>query len=225
MRKTSMKGKLLKLSIILSILSIFYILLAYFGIIRYLKFHLYLNRDLIRDYSLLEKASKKTPVIVTFTCKPENISNLKPFLQSVLDQTVKVDKIIFFTPRNIRYKIPDYVKDIATVVPAAKDYGYGTSIVPALLKEKNANSIILSCKSNVVYGKDFIQNIIYEAEKNPNSLIVDEKNKSIVLRPSFYDCKILGRNKKLLNKNWFLQNCKNKTKRILEYKENYQTFF
>ena len=59
-----------------------------------------------------------------------------------------------------KYDIPKYIKDIANIFPAGKNYGKGTKIIPMLLREKECGTIIIALDENRVYGQDFIYSLI-----------------------------------------------------------------
>ena len=110
-------------------LSLAIILLSYFGIIRYFTLHMSSTDGFTEGYSKLPKASD-TRVVVSFAAKADDIDMLKPMLNSLLDQTVKVDQIGMVLPLHNEIDLPDYLKKVVNVFPAGRDYGQGDSTYP-----------------------------------------------------------------------------------------------
>lgn len=211
------------ISIIITILSLLFIALSYFGINRYISLHFSSCDGYIEKYKNLPKASDNR-VVLTFTTTTEKIDKLKPMINSILDQTVRVNQIIMVIPEYIRnnYKIPDYLKDIVTIIPSGKNYGEGTKLIPILLREKESDTIIIAINDNIVYGKDFLQEMIENSNKNPNTIILDSKNNSILVKPVCFNNDVINREKQKFDHNWFISKAKNK--KILNYSENYKCF-
>ena len=80
-------------SLVVSFIFLFYTIIEYTGLLRYFKLHIFDTRGYTEAYPKLEKGDKDR-VIVAFVCD-EKI-NLKPFINSVLNQTVRVDDIALF---------------------------------------------------------------------------------------------------------------------------------
>ena len=131
-------------------------ILLYFGIVRYLTLHVSGTDKLVENYSKLPKATEGR-VVVSVAADPKDFDKLKPVLSSILDQTVKVDQIGVVVPLKNENNVPEYIKKIANIFPAGKDYGDGTALIPILLKEKECDTIILALSGDVIYGKDFIE--------------------------------------------------------------------
>ena len=99
---------------------------------------------------------------------------------------------------NEEYKLPEYLSKIVNVIQKSKNYGKGNNIIPMLLKEKECDTIIIGINDNVIYGKDFLEILLDENKKNPDAVIIDKKNNSILFKPEHYGCNILDREKKHL---------------------------
>lgn len=215
------KRKIIIYTMISTIISVLFILGSYYGFNRYIALHVKSPTHLIKSYSQLPKALDKR-VIVSFTTTPREIHNIKPMILSILDQTVKVDQIVLVIPNNMKkkYRIPQYLNDIVTIAPCAKDYGCGTPIIPNLLREKEKDTIIIVLKDNKVYGKDFIEMLVEESEIAPDHALVDSNNNVVLLKPSHYGCDVLDREKDQFCNGWFISHAK-KTK-MVDYSENYK---
>ena len=201
-----------------TLLSLAMILLSYFGIVRYLTLHVSGTDGLVEGYSQLPEATDGR-VVVSFAVQPKDFGRLKPVLNSLLDQTVKVDQIGIVVPLGDETKVPDYIKKIANVFPAGKDYGEGTALIPILLKEKECDTIIIALENDVVYGKDFIEVMVDKAEEHPGTVLTDTKRRAILVKPEYFGCEVLNSNKKEYDKEWFMKQAKKA--KVVDYTENF----
>jgi len=164
-------------------------------------------------------------VVISFTTTPDRVEKLKPMINSILDQTVKVDQIALVIPykyKGQKYNLPKYINNVANVFPSGKDYGKGTKLIPILLREKEKDTIIVAVDDDRVYGKDFIESMITEAEKNPNTVLIDKSGAVILVKPEYYGCDVIDRKKEKFDNNWFLQ--KAEKNKVVDYGENYKSF-
>ena len=219
MSKRNIIITLLVLSTILSLTATFF---SYFGITRYFGCHINSSKNYIQNYSKLPKASEGR-VVISFSADPTKLNKLKPFINSILDQTVKVDLIVMIIPddgRYVNYVIPDYIKRSVVVFHAGKGYGKGTKIIPMLLREKECNTTIISLNENIVYGQDFIYCLLEESNNYPNSILIDKKGTFILSRPEHFGCDVINRENDIFDDDWFLQ--KALKSKIFKYRENYK---
>lgn len=216
------KRTIIILTIISSVISIGYILLEYFGIKRYLLLRFSNNSDkLIENYHKLQEHKHKNKVIISLYIDENDLDKIRPTINSILDQTIKVNQIILIM-KNLNNKepiLPEYLTKIVNVLPIGKDYGKGNNIVPLLFKEKECSTTIIGIDKNVIYGKDFLEIILDENENNPNSIILDHNKNAILLKPKHYGCEILKRDTENYNIEWFINNTNNH--KIINYNENY----
>lgn len=218
------KRNLIILSIIVSIISAIFILLSYFGITRCWMLKLQNTDTYIENYSKLPKPNEKR-VVLSFTTIPDNVDKIKPMINSILDQTVKVNQIALVTPYHYngqKYNFPPYMKKVANNFPSGKDYGLGTKLIPILLREKECDTIIIAVNDNYMYGKDFIETMIKAVQENPDTVLVDNNHSTMVLRPEYFDCDVINRDKEKFDEDWFLS--KAKKSKVIEYSENYKLF-
>ena len=213
------KKTVIIITILSTILSIIFILSSYYGIDRYLSLHMKSCENFINKYSYLPKASTNR-VVISFSTTPEKINKIKPMINSILDQTVKVDAIYMVLLADKNYNTPKYITNVATVVLAGKDYGGGTKIIPILLKEKECDTTIIAMNDNVVYGQDFVFTMIEELKKNPGVVLIDKKGDVMLVKPEYFGCDVINREKEDFDNNWFLD--KSKNNKIIEYNENYK---
>ena len=173
------------------------------------------SSDYTEKYKYLPRASKNR-TIVSFYTPEKNLDKIKPMINSILDQTVRVDQILL----PCSYNIPDYLRTVVSPCPVMKNYGNGTAFVPVLLKEKNADTSIIVPKDNVVYGKDYIETLVTNSEQDSNSVITDQNRDGILIRPECYDnCSdLMSNSSQNLDKKWLVDNAKHVA--VIEYNEN-----
>lgn len=217
------RSTIIILTIVSTILSLLFILATYFGWIRFLEMHMSKSEKYIENYSSLPKANENRRVVLSFTVNDKTISKLKPMINSILDQTVKVNDIILCVPYKFMSKIPKYVKNIATIIPCGKDYGTANKLIPALLREKESNSIIIALNENKVYGKDFIESMVTNAEKQGDCCIVTNEKSAILVIPEALENDVLDyTSNRKYDEDWFLKKSKNSD--IFEYTENFSVW-
>jgi len=157
---------------------------TYYGIFRYGSIYFTNIDKFIENYSTLPEASK-SKIVVAFTT-PSKQNKLKPFISSILDQTVKVNVINYVVKPG--ENIPDnYLSKIVNFVPSGKDYNEYSNITPILLKERSNDVIIISLSADYIYGKDFIENLLEESDKNPDTVILCSRGKVSLRKTQFAD--------------------------------------
>jgi hypothetical protein len=176
------KLKILILAIIFTIISIIYVLISYYGFDRYFYMHMFNTHKYLSKYKNLPKYGDGK-VVVGFQVKPtDNLEKIKPMLNSILDQTIRVDVIYVVCD----IVLPTFINDIAVKIPWKNNNT--NPIIPLLLKEKDNDTVIIWLNTDVVYGKDYIETMI-DKSKN-GSCIVNDKN-GLLIKPSFYDYSII----------------------------------
>jgi len=214
------KRKIIIMTIISTIISLVMILCSYFGVTRYYLLRFQSSESYIATYPTIRKTETKTTVAISTT--PKRIEKIRPMINSILDQTVRVDRIILVVDQNAidgGYTLPPYLNNIAILFPTGKDYGPGccNSMIPMLLSEKECDTTIISLLDDVIYGKDYLEMLILEGEKYKGRAIQDKKHTSIMFKPEYYDCTIINRDKGKYTDEWFLKNSI-----TLDYGENYK---
>jgi len=196
------------LLIIATFLSITFLIVEYFEIRRYmcLKYSKETNMKLLEKYSTLPKGSdNKTIISVYFDYT--RIKELIGLLNSILDQTVKVDQINLIAPLRDISKIPENFKDIFTIIPCdQKDFSCkaeervsggsrtdrsGTEFRAKVLQtcllnedERDTNIIIIS--SYDILGKDFVFDLLNFSNNNQDYIIVTDN--SVCLKAYMTSC-------------------------------------
>jgi len=201
------------ISIVVSLISIIVSILVYFGIIRFIK--LYMSKSTekyIQKYTDLPFASEKRVVIVLSVQNETQLKNILPTINSLLDQTVRVNQIFLVLPCNTEYNITENLNKILTVITPGKIYDdQYQDIITILQREKEKEIFIIKVSNNIIYGNEFIENAIETAESNPDSVIKDNSNSFIIIKP---DLVIFDENS---NFNGFVDNVKN-----ISCKQNYR---
>jgi hypothetical protein len=185
-----------------TLLSLVVILLTYFGWVRYATIHLKSIEYFSKNYLKLTKANKDDKVVISFTTTPKTIANLKPMLNSLLDQTVRVDQIGMTIPDSKTYDIPPEYKNVINVFKCGKDYGVCNSIIPALLRERDSETMIIYLKDNQVYGKDLIESLVEESKKHPQEAITTQCGKATLVKASFFGSDVADLSKESFDDNW-----------------------
>lgn len=148
----------------------------------------------INNYPNLPRVDCKSQVILALTTDPENIDSMKPMVDSILNQSVKVDRISLFLHEPEKQKLPSWVMDVMNIHPMSKEYK--SCIVPSLLKEKECDTVILVLDEKKVYPKTFIEKMISESKKNPGKVLTNKDNTCILMRPEYYDPDVINRDQK-----------------------------
>lgn len=170
-------------------LTLIFLILQYFGLIRYFTLKCSSHELYVKNYSSLPKA-KDERIVVSLTTTVENIKKIKPVLMSLLDQTVKVDEICLNIPIHSNgstgvFDIPKEYTDMLVVYKIGKDYGELNKIIPTLLREGDKDTNIIYINDLIVYGKDFIEKMVESSKKNPNKIIVSTN--ATLIKPDFID--------------------------------------
>lgn len=215
-----MEPKIVLLVIFILILYFFYI----YDIIRYISLH-YDSDDMkyIKNYKKLKKYMD-CRVVVSLTTTPDRIKKIKPVLKSLLDQTIKVDRIILNIPNSCngsKYDVPEDYKNICNVYNCGRDYGPGTKFMPTILRETSANTIIIMLDDDYIYSKDFLETILNEYKKNPDCAI--STNNTILIKPEFLDISVIYTTKKYIDNDWIKKYIKSNIIN-LEYNKNLRSF-
>lgn len=185
-----MSKKLLQiLSLIASILVLIYLILEYKGIIRRMKLNLYSTEYYTKKYPSLDKADTDK-VIIAFE-SPDNWPSVKPFIHSMLDQTVRVDELAVIIPYKNISQIPSEIKPILNIIGYSKNYS-SPGVICSVLKEPEANTKIILVNPNIIYSHEFVQDIIDKSKGNTDKIILAGKNVSegMLIKPKFFTDKL-----------------------------------
>jgi hypothetical protein len=203
-------------SLILSIIGVLYLVLSYHGYVRYLSLHMYDTETYIKNYPGLEKT--KGRVVVAFNATEDNINRIKPSVNSILDQGVRVSDIGLTLPYKLYGNIKGSLKKVLSLYGYNKDYKDSQNFVCSVLREPEGETKIILLEPDIIYGEDFIETIVEKSEKNPDKIIYC--NHAILVKPKFFDDKVSCPETELTCKDWIKKCAKNSGVEILEYSGN-----
>jgi hypothetical protein len=220
------KKTLLILSLVFTVLYLIYMFLSYYGIIRYGLLHFHNIDYYVKNYPKLPKNSdvmSKLPknsdrVVIHFST--DNMSKLTPFINSLLDQTIRVDEIAVSLPYKDMKNIPEYMKKVLSVYGYSKNYNDAGKLIPVLLREQDANTKIIIVEPNIVYGKDFIEEMVDQSDMNPNNII--KNGDTILIKPEFFNNNVSEYDTKT-NCNKWIEKCSNVDTINFPYSTNFKT--
>jgi len=139
----------------------------------------------IQNYHKLPKADKNR-VVVSFTASEKELSQLKPFINSILDQSVRVDDIALTIPYKDMGKVPKNLKKILGVYGISKSYS-ANNLIPAVLREPEATTKIIIVEPNMVYGQDFVADMVDASNSFPDDIIQAKNRREELVKPAFYN--------------------------------------
>jgi hypothetical protein len=115
-------------------------------------------------------------VVASLTTMPDRYDKLSQTLNSLHNQTYKLDAIYLGVPHkskrlDIEYPpLPDTITKQCTVV-RCPDYGPITKIVGALMSESDPNTVIITFDDDRVYHPDLVEKLIQHHQQYPNAAI------------------------------------------------------
>lgn len=143
--------------------------------------------------------SLNADVVVTLCTSPKRIDKIKPVIDSILNQTIKPDKIVLNLPfvfkrHNSRFgKIPGFLKNNSRVyINWCDDIGPATKVLPTVKIVRPFTNLI-SIDDDIVYPPDTIASLLEMSKLYPEAAIT-------------------GHSRMLLEKDDSLQHRRDKTK-------------
>ena len=85
-------------------------------------------------------------------------------------------------------------------------------------------TIIILPKKKIIFGKDYIETLIETSQLFPDNAILDKINEVILIKPKFFDSKVVDYDHDYCNEevqNWIINNLLVEKKEI-KYNENYK---
>jgi hypothetical protein len=161
-----------------------------------------LCNKLLNKYNTLKKASDKR-VVLTFFSEDVDSINIDAMLNSILDQTVKVDRISFNTLKG-NEEVPKRYKNIVNTHVCPKDYGNNSDLIPTLCRETESDTIIICIKPGIIYGKDFLESMIKFYEQNDCDFVNHEDGSLVT--PEIFKPEIVGHNISNFPEKWRIEN-------------------
>jgi hypothetical protein len=172
------------ISIIASLISIVVSILVYFGIMRYIK--LYMSKTVdkyVEKYTDLPFASEKRVVVVLSVQNEDELKSIIPTVNSLLDQTVRVNQLFLVLPIDSDFEVPENLTKVLSVVKPGKVYDDKyQDIISILQREKEKDTFIIKVSNGIIYGNEFIENVIETSEANPDSVIKDSSNSFLLVK-------------------------------------------
>lgn len=213
------------ISLILSVFTLVYLLLSHFGLIRYTRMYFDNCEKYIELYSSLPKKSKDK-VVICFTIDNDNINDIKPFINSILDQSVKIDDIAMTVDYKNINKLDNTLKKVISPYGFSKDYEDSSNFIYSVLREPESDTKLILVEPYIIYGNDFIETMIEESNKYPNAIIFSknekEPEKGILIKPKFFNEKICLYKKGVGLKNWLKECSENIDVKYINYNYNYK---
>ena len=136
------------------------------------------------EYSgVIEGNKREVPIIVSLTSYQERFSDLPKTLYSLMNQTLKPDRIILWLDEekenltNLPYEITRFVKH-GLEIKFTKDIGPYTKIIPSLKKYPNA--IIVTADDDIYYSKNWLNLLYMSYISNPEDIHVHRSHRVIL---------------------------------------------
>lgn len=190
--------------LVITLLSIVFTLLSYYGLLRYLS----IRFTSLEKYANIYKNSPDITldnikrIVVTFTLTKDQVNDLtsskytftdlENTIKSLLDQTKKVDMIAINIPKDNNIDVPKRLSNFVSIFYLNKDLleHNANSLIPTLKREAETNTVIISIPNTyIIYGKDFIETIVDSFVNNKKPI---RCNSNILLvTPSMFDESIL----------------------------------
>lgn len=171
------------LSLFSAVLTLIFTLLVYFGLTRYFSLHMFPTESYIQNYKSLDKANRDRTVVSVFVPDQRSMERVKPTINSLLDQTVRVDEISLTTFYG--QQVPSELKKVVVNYSCSKNYNDCTNLIPTLLREHEKNTKIILVFGNVVYDKEMVDKMVEESVKNPDYII--SSNECVLVKPMFFN--------------------------------------
>lgn len=122
---------------------------------------------------------KLSGIIVAMTTLPGRIDKIFPAINSLIDQTVKPDRIYLSLPsysrrHKIAYHIPDGLINhpLVKIIPSDRDWGPATKLIPVLKdKETRPETLILAVDDDNIYPRTILSTFLRYARVMPNAAL------------------------------------------------------
>lgn len=208
------------ISLVTSLFSLVYGILNYYGLVRYFNIRVRSVDTYIKKYKKVNKLVKNK-VIINMTTTPSKMKKLKPVINSLLDQSVKVDLITVTVPQT-KEKLPHGMDKVVFLTKTKVDYGKLNILIPPLLTQGDKDTVIITVKDDVLYGYDYIEILLEEYKKHGGKYIIYSDAQDIlngaIFGVGFFDNNFLKNPPKNIKK-WIKETNKYK---YINYKENYK---
>lgn len=116
---------------------------------------------------------QKQRVVISLTTTPYRIDKIRDTLDSLLNQSINVDQIYLNIPYvlqrdNIQYNIPEWLQNYPGItINRVDDFGPITKLLPALEKESDPNTIIITVDDDVWYPRHVVRDLVGYSLQHP----------------------------------------------------------
>jgi hypothetical protein len=147
-----------------------------------MKMHMNTTEYYKGNYKKLPKLENERIVIVFAL---DEIKDLKPFVNSLLDQNIRVNDIGVNIPYRLINRIPESVKSVVSLYGQSTQYNGSDNLIPTVLREPESNTKIILVEPYYVYNQDFISDMVDMSNENPNDIIYSDQ--AVLVKPCFFD--------------------------------------
>ena len=176
------KKTLIKVSLVLSVLYLIYLVVDYNDWLRCIKMHVYTPSMFIDNYKCVDKTLSRTVVNIFTTIS--DIKSIYPTLNSILDQTRRIDMIYVTIISNKDEELDSSdIKKLEEVAVLIKTSTV-SNIQPLILREGDINTLIININDNhKIYDKTFIEECVNKTGNcgKENEQEVDTTNKNYMM--------------------------------------------
>eukprot|EP00961_Rhodomonas_salina_P067550 907331-Rhodomonas_salina.2 len=125
-----------------------------------------------------DSGERLSGVVVSVTTVPDRVDSLGPTLESLLQQTRRVQIVVAIPHTSKRfperaYTVPQWLQEIAGVrVVRGTDWGPATKLfAPLELMQNATDNIIITVDDDTVYHPQMVENLLAYAEEFPDAVL------------------------------------------------------
>ena len=139
-------------------------------------------------------SSLEPRVIVTFTTIPSRISQIKPTIISILQQTYRPSIIELNLARNPQkidkpWSIPFWLEGLSSVKIHWLDYDYGpaSKLIPTLDRHQNDDCLIIVIDDDMIYPKNLVERFLKADQQSNGGKVFCANGHPIVQNHHFFE--------------------------------------
>lgn len=147
-------------------------------ITRFVSLHARSAETFVRRFAAAPRADVPDRVVVSLTTIPDRVSRIRPTLNSLLDQSRRVDAIYLNLPSRGRregraYQVPAFLREYGPVevVDCGEDLGPATKLLPTLAREKDPDTRIIVTDDDQVYPRNMVETLVAASEQWPDAVV------------------------------------------------------
>ena len=135
----------------------------------------------VRETLAASKRSDDRRIIVSLSTLPDRITNLRPTLDCLTNQTRPPDEIVLALPeistrQQQPYLIPEFLRDfpLLRILPAERDWGPATKSIPAIQEELAAarpETLIMVVDDDRIYPPDAVETYLHYSTVLPDAAL------------------------------------------------------